>query len=101
MLSSLARTYTYRDEKITNGQKIVFMILPFLCLPHRETPNILFVYTFSMPKNKITQPYAQKLRWLLLDNKKVNKIISNLGKVKKCPPNVNWSFCSRLLRWKY
>ena len=45
--------------------------------------------------------FTEKLGGLLDDNNKiVNKIICDLGKVTKSPPDLKWSFCSRLLRRK-
>ena len=53
--------------------------------------NILFVYIFSVSKYKITQPYAQKLVALIVNNNEiVNKIVGDLGKVTKSTPNLEW-----------
>ena len=38
--------------------------------------SCLFFFIFSVPRNKITQPYAKQFSWLLVNkNKMVNKLL--------------------------
>ena len=64
--------------------------------------HCLFIYIFSVWKNKITLTYTKKLFELLGNNCEIaNRIICNLGKVEKGAPNLKWSFCSHIPRWRY
>ena len=55
---------------------------------------------FYLWKNKIPKPYLKKLCALSVNNNKiVNKIICNFGKVTKSQPNLKWSFAPTCLNW--
>ena len=48
--------------------------------------NFQSIYICSVTKNKISQPYAEKLGWLQVNNSKtVNKIICDSEKVARAP----------------
>ena len=52
-----------------------------------------------MIKKKIKiQNSIKFVNYSIIDHEFFNKIISNVGKITKSPSNLEWPFCSRLLK---